>query len=117
MSTSMATSPCGTNRCGAIRKRSGAAAASPLDPATVAVLRTVRTQQLQQRLLVGAAYVDHDLVFAWPDGRPYHPERFSRSFVRLVKRWGAATAVGTRPPPHMGDPRHAVGDSPEGRSG
>jgi integrase len=59
-----------------------------LDPATVAVLRTVRTQQLQERLLVGAAYVDHDLVFAWPDGRPYHPERFSRSFVRLVKRWG-----------------------------
>lgn len=37
---------------------------------------------------MGAGYVDHDLVFAWPDGRTYHPERFSRSFVRLVNRWG-----------------------------
>lgn len=36
---------------------------------------------------MGAGCADHDLVFAWPDGRPLHPERFSRSFVRLVARW------------------------------
>ena len=59
-----------------------------LDPATVMALRSVRAQQLQERLLVGAGYVDHDLVFAWPDGRPLHPERFSRSFVRLATRHG-----------------------------
>ena len=59
-----------------------------LDPATIAALRNVRTQQLEERLLVGAGYVDYDLVFAWPDGRPLHPERFSRSCIRLAKRHG-----------------------------
>jgi integrase len=34
----------------------------------------------------GAEYVDHDLVFARPDGRPWHPERFSRTFTEQVAR-------------------------------
>jgi len=37
-------------------------------------------------LLVGRAYRDHDLVFAMPDGRPLHPERFSREFTQTVER-------------------------------
>jgi integrase len=59
-----------------------------LDPSTVAALRTVRVAQAQQRLLVGAGYVDHNLVFARPDGRPWHPERFSRTFGEQVARHG-----------------------------
>jgi integrase len=59
-----------------------------LDPETVAALRAVRAEQVQERLLMGAGYQDHDLVFAWPDGRPLHPERFSRSFVRQLERHG-----------------------------
>jgi integrase len=58
-----------------------------LDPSTVAVLRTWRRQQAQERLALGPGYQDHDLVFAKPDGRPLHPERFSREFDRRVKRW------------------------------
>ena len=36
----------------------------------------------------GAEHVDHDLVFARPDGRPWHPERFSRTFTEQVARHG-----------------------------
>jgi integrase len=59
-----------------------------LDPATVAALKAVRVAQAADRLAVGPGYVDHDLVFALPDGRPLHPERFSRSFTELVARQG-----------------------------
>jgi integrase len=37
---------------------------------------------------MGAGYIDHDLVFARPDGRPWHPERFSRIFGEHVARHG-----------------------------
>lgn len=59
-----------------------------LDAKTVSVLRSHRAVQLQERLLVGSGYVDQGLVFALPDGRPYHPERFSREFDRRVARHG-----------------------------
>ena len=51
-----------------------------LDPATVAALREHRTRQLEQRLAVGPRWQESGLVFTWPDGRPIHPERFSRWF-------------------------------------
>ncbi len=57
-----------------------------LDPRTVAALRTQRAAQAQERLLVAAGYREHDLVFAMPDGRPVHPERFSREFAETVGR-------------------------------
>jgi integrase len=58
-----------------------------LDAGTVAALRKHRAQQLEMRLAVGAGYVEHDLVFALPDGRPLHPERFSRTFTETIRRW------------------------------
>ena len=60
-----------------------------LDARTVAVLRTLqKVHQAQERLLLGAGYQDHGLAFCHPDGRPYHPERFSREFDRMVARLG-----------------------------
>ncbi|MDQ6852443.1 MAG: site-specific integrase [Actinomycetota bacterium] len=55
-----------------------------LDDRTVAVLRAHRAGQLEERLLVGTAYDDRDLVFAHPDGRPIHPDVFSQTFERRV---------------------------------
>ena len=55
-----------------------------LDAATVGLLRTWRARQAEERLLVGAAYDDHDLVFCRPDGQPYHPEAFSKTFARRL---------------------------------
>jgi integrase len=51
-----------------------------LDPGTIAVLRRHRQQQLAERMMMGAGFTDHDLVFCRPDGGPLHPERFSRTF-------------------------------------
>lgn len=57
-----------------------------LDEVTVNTLRSQRAAQAQERLLVGAGYRDHGLVFAMPDGRPIHPDRFAREFVKTVER-------------------------------
>jgi integrase len=59
-----------------------------LDPGTVAVLRRHRLTQLAERLIMGAGFTDHGLVFCRPDGLPLHPERFSRTFESEAARAG-----------------------------
>jgi hypothetical protein len=53
-----------------------------LDTQTVAALKAWKTKQDAERELVGASYEDHGLIFCRPDGRPYHPEAFSKTFDR-----------------------------------
>jgi len=69
------------------RTKSGKPRPIEIDRATTAALRSVRARQAQERLLVGADYVDGGLVFARPDGRPQHPEHFSMAFDRRVARY------------------------------
>ncbi|MCZ7537305.1 MAG: site-specific integrase [Acidimicrobiia bacterium] len=57
-----------------------------LDAATIEVLRAHRTAQRRERHLLGDGYRDQDLVFARPDGSPIHPDYFSQTFDRTVKR-------------------------------
>jgi integrase len=45
-----------------------------------------RDRGVLERLLVGSGYREHGLMFAMPDGRPIHPERFSREFAETVAR-------------------------------
>jgi integrase len=59
-----------------------------LDPATAAALREHRAHQAEERLIVGPGWQDSGLVFTWGDGRPLHPERFSRWFERLAREAG-----------------------------
>lgn len=70
-----------------------------LDAVTVAALREHRKAQAAERLLIGAGWRDHDLVFAKVDGMPLHPERFSREFTRRSARLGL-------PPIRLHDLRH-----------
>jgi len=53
-----------------------------LDPKTVAVLRTHRKRQAEERLALGPAYEDRNLVFCAADGPPLWPRTFSRTFDR-----------------------------------
>ena len=54
-----------------------------LDAHTVDVLKRWKARQAEERLLVGPGYeTAEDLIFKLPDGRGYHPERFSREFER-----------------------------------
>ncbi len=59
-----------------------------LDSKTVAALRSWRTQQLEERLAWGPAWIDTGLVFTREDGSPPHPEYISRSFLRQAKAAG-----------------------------
>lgn len=72
-----------------------------LDQGTLAILKTWRSLQNQERLAAGASheclspepdcllpgYHVRDLVFAQPDGDYLHPERFSREFKRAQVRY------------------------------
>ena len=70
-----------------------------LDPGTVDALREHRRRQLAERLLMGAGFTDHGLVFCRPDGGPLHPERFSRTFTEQAAKAGL-------PPIRLHDLRH-----------
>jgi integrase len=59
-----------------------------LDSRTVDVLRAWRKAALAERMLVGPAFNDSDLVFPRPDGTPTHPDAFSQTFDRAVARLG-----------------------------
>ena len=71
-----------------------------LDPQTVAALRAHRVAQNEERLLLGPAYVNTDLVFTRPDGSGIHPERLSRWFTQRCRKAAfrscAFTTSGTR---------------------
>lgn len=57
-----------------------------LDPATINLLGEWREQQRREKDLLADVYQDDDLVFCLEDGRPYHPERFSREFLRKQRQ-------------------------------
>jgi integrase len=80
------TKPSGRGREGRLlpRTKSDKPRVIELDARTLSALRTWRAAQAEERLLVGSGYADHDLVFCGPDGRPYHPEAFSKTFDRRL---------------------------------
>ena len=56
-----------------------------LDASTVTMLRAHRREQLEQRMMMGAGFTDLNLVFAQPDGKPWHPGVITRAFDRRVR--------------------------------
>lgn len=59
-----------------------------LPQTTVEALRSHRARQARDRLLMGAAYEDTDLVFARGDGTLWRPEQFTDSYRRFAKKAG-----------------------------
>lgn len=55
-----------------------------LDRRTVAVLKNHRAAQSKQRLAMGAAWEDHDLVFTRLNGRWWNPDSITNAFRRQV---------------------------------
>ena len=60
----------------------------PLAPECVALLRSHKAQQEDEKALAGEAYTDNDLVFPNPDGQPWPPDTFSMQFAKLAKSVG-----------------------------
>jgi integrase len=82
------TKPSGRGREGRLvpRTKSERPRVIELDSPTVAALKAWRVEQARERLFVGDGYDDHGLVFCWQDGRPYHPEAFSKAFDRKLRQ-------------------------------
>jgi integrase len=59
-----------------------------LDPLSVAALRAHHKTQAAERLAVGPAWPNSDMVFTRHDGTPLHPEYVRRQFDRRVARAG-----------------------------
>ena len=55
-----------------------------LDPVTVSALRSYRTRQLEERMMLGDGWHDSGLVFTHADGTPLHPDSVTKRFGRLV---------------------------------
>ncbi len=57
-----------------------------LPGATLAALRAHRVRQLEERLLAGAKWQEHDLVFPSRKGTPYEPSELREQWYKLLKR-------------------------------
>ena len=62
--------------------------AIPLPTSIVAVLRRVRTEQNERRLVAGGAWHDDGFVFDRGDGRPTDPDDLTKAFHRAQQRSG-----------------------------
>ena len=98
-------------------KTSAGARAIELDGVTVAALRDQRRAQLEERLLMGAGFIDRGFVFCLP-GRSAVPPGEDIDRVRPAGREVGASADHTaRAPPYMGNSRVAGRGASEGRAG
>jgi integrase len=63
-----------------------------MDPGTVEMLRRHRVRQVEQQLEAGGLWSDdHGLVFTDEIGRPYSPDRYTRTFQSEANRLGLPT--------------------------
>ena len=56
-----------------------------VDPVTLDVLRRHRAAQARERLALGPAYQDHDLVFCFENGKPLDPDGVTQRFQRHAR--------------------------------
>jgi integrase len=68
--------------------KSGSARTLGLDERTAMVLREHRRHQAAERLAMGRAYAEHDLLFANHLGEPLHAGSISQQFAVRVRRAG-----------------------------
>jgi len=59
-----------------------------LTPSAAAELRAHKQKQNEDKLHLGAAYNDQDLVCAWPDGTLVKPDFVSREFKKILQKIG-----------------------------
>jgi integrase len=74
-----------------------------VDEHTLAVLRALRAEQREYRVMMGAGWRGGDLVFTHRDGTPLWPQRVTARFHAIAVRARLATDRRTRPTAQRGD--------------
>lgn len=74
-------------------KTSGSRRSVALAPSSIRVLKEHRARQLEERLLLGSAYKDNDLVFCNVVGTPINPGNLRRDWVKIAR---SASLTGLR---------------------
>lgn len=64
----------------------------PISANIVRLLKSHKSTQAQEKLLLGDAYQDQGLVFAREDGAPLEPREFTKRFQRLLEKAGLPQA-------------------------
>jgi integrase len=62
----------------------------PIAPHIVEAVKRHKAREAQEKLLMGQAYEDQDLVFCWANGHPLKLVGFYRHFVQLVQQAGVS---------------------------
>jgi len=88
------------------RHKNGAGHLIHVDPATIQLLRQWQTIQEQEKALLDGAHQDDGFVFCLEDGQHYHPERFSREFLRKQQQFNEAHSEAPLPRPTIHGLRH-----------
>ncbi len=68
------------NLVGELRQRRG------VPGIAIQILRRHKTEQAQERLRLGPAFEDNDLICPRPDGSPWPPDSLSTAFTGLIRR-------------------------------
>ena len=58
----------------------------PLIPEVKTILKKIKVQQAENRLLMGSDYHVSDYVFTWPDGRSLTPDYVSCKFAQVIDK-------------------------------
>lgn len=75
----------------------------PLLPEVVQELRKHKARQNEEKLLLGAAYEDNDLVFCTAEGKPVEPRNLLRKHKAILKKAGLRSEI------RIHDIRHTFG--------
>jgi len=67
-------------------KTDGSRRSIAVSESVISMLKRIKKKQAEEKISLGPAYQDYDLVFANPDGTPFNIDYLSREFGRLVRR-------------------------------
>lgn len=67
-------------------KTDGSRRSVAVSDSIVNMLKRIKKEQAANKLALGPAYQDHDLIFCKEDGSPYNLDYVSRDFGRLVRK-------------------------------
>ena len=69
-------------------KNSSSRRSFPLPDEARGIFLRLKTEEEENRKLMGKAYIENDYVFKWPDGRPFSPDYVSKHFSKLLEKYG-----------------------------